>query len=131
MNTKSASVILGLVFIAVGILGFVSNPIIGESANAIFHADTTHNAVHIASGVLFLIFGLAIPNAAPSFLKVFGVIYLLLGVLGLITIGTTGMGKLLGLLHVNGPDNILHIVLGIVVFLAGSIPAKPKVATYR
>jgi hypothetical protein len=33
--------------------------------------------------------------------------------------GTDGMGKVLGFLHVNSADNYLHIVLGIVIFLAG------------
>lgn len=133
MNTKSASVILGIVFIAVGLLGFTSNPVIGEATNAIFHADTVHNMVHIVSGVLFLFFGLATPNAAGGYLKIFGIVYLLLGVLGVVNIGTTGMGKLLGFLHVNGPDNLLHIGLGLVIFLAGLLPAKvrPPHTKYR
>ena len=130
MNTKSASLLLGLVFISVGLLGFISNPIIGDSDTAIFHADKVHNGVHIASGVLFLLFGLAMPNSAGTFLKVFGVIYFLLGVLGLINIGTSGMGKLLGVLHVNGADNFLHIGLGLVIFLAGTLP-RARVASYQ
>ncbi len=64
---------------------------------------------------------LAMPVSAPVFLKVFGIIYFLLGVLGLIIFGTTGMGKLLGFLHVNGADNFLHIGLGIIIFLAGTL----------
>ncbi len=126
MNTKTASILIGLIFIAVGLLGFISNPIIGEAEGAIFHADTLHNSVHIGSGVLFLIVGLAMPASAGTFLKVFGVVYFLLGVLGLINIGTTGMGKLLGILHVNGADNFLHVGLGLVIFLAGTLkPASP------
>jgi len=127
MNTKTASLIIGVIFIAVGLLGFVSNPIIDGSGNAIFHADTVHNIVHIVSGVLFLLIALAAPASAGTYLKVFGVVYLLLGVLGLITIGSGGMGKLLGFLHVNGPDNFLHIGLGIVIFLAGTL----RPANYR
>ena len=121
MNTKTASLIIGVIFIAVGLLGFVDNPIIGESTDAIFHADTTHNIVHIVSGVLFVLIALAAPGSAATFLKVFGAVYLLLGILGLISIGTQGMGKLLGFLHVNGADNFLHIALGLVIFLAGTL----------
>ena len=124
MNTKTASVIIGMIFLLVGFLGFISNPVIGESADAIFHADTVHNAVHIVSGVLFLLFAFAATSNAAVFLKVFGVVYFLLGVLGLINIGTTGQGTLLGFLHVNGADNILHLVLGIVIFLAGTLPSR-------
>ena len=119
MKTKTAAIVLGIVFIAVGLLGFVSNPIIGDSETAIFHADTVHNMVHIISGALFVTVALFAPASASMFLKVFGVVYFLLGVLGLINIGTQGMGKLLGFLHVNGADNFLHIALGLVIFLAG------------
>lgn len=130
MNTRSASILFGIVFIAVGILGFFPNPIIGESADAIFHADTVHNTVHIISGVLFLLFAFAIPARAGLFLKIFGVVYLLLGILGLANIGDDGMTELLGFLHVNGADNYLHIALGIAIFLAGLLP-EIQAATAR
>ena len=122
MNTKSASIVFGIIFIAVGLLGFFSNPIIGESANAIFHADSLHNSVHIVSGLLFLFFGLAVPASAATFLKIFGVIYLLLGIIGIVNFGTQGMGRVLGFLHVNGPDNLLHMGLGVAIFVAGLLP---------
>ena len=118
MKTKTAAIIIGIVFIAVGLLGFVPNPIIGDSDTAIFHADTVHNIVHIVSGALFLIIALFSPGSASLFMKIFGVVYFLLGVIGLINIGSEGMGTLLGFLHVNGADNFLHIALGLVIFLA-------------
>ena len=118
MNTKTASFIIGAIFIAVGLLGFVPNPIIADSEDAIFHADAVHSTVHIVSGVLFVLVAAAMPSSVSMFMKIFGVIYFLLGVIGLITIGSAGMTKLLGFLHVNGADNYLHIFLGIVIFLA-------------
>jgi hypothetical protein len=124
MNTKTASLVLGLIFIAVGLLGFISNPIIGPDADAIFHANTTHNMVHIVSGVLFVLVALARPGDAGRFLKIFGVIYFALGVLGVLSIGSSGMTTLLGFLHVNGADNYLHIALGLVIFLAGFLPGR-------
>ncbi|HEY0741272.1 MAG TPA: DUF4383 domain-containing protein [Chryseosolibacter sp.] len=127
MNTKTASVIIGIVFIAVGLLGFVPNPIIANSADAIFHADAVHSSVHIVSGVLFLVFALAIPARVVLFMKVFAVVYFLLGIMGLFTIGSDGMARLLGFLHVNGPDNYLHIALGILIFLASTLPAPDGV----
>jgi hypothetical protein len=119
MTTKTAALLIGLVFVAVGLLGFVDNPIVGDSMDAIFHADTTHNAVHIISGVLFILVALAAPASAAGFLKLFGLVYLAIGVVGLIQYGTDGMGKVLGFLHVNGNDNLLHIGLGVVILLAG------------
>jgi hypothetical protein len=127
MKTTTASLLIGIVFLAVGFLGFIDNPIVANSDTAIFHADTSHSIVHIISGVLFLIVGFAAPGFAPLFFKLFGFIYFFLGLIGLINIGTSGMGKLLGFLHVNGADNLLHLGLGIVIFFVGM--ALPKVRT--
>ena len=121
MTAKTAALIFGVIFIAVGLLGFIDNPIIGDADNVIFHADTTHNLVHIISGVVFLLVAMAAPAAASGFMIVFGLVYLLIGILGLTAIGDTGMTKVLGFLHVNGNDNYLHLVLGIVIALAGFI----------
>ena len=119
MTAKTGAIIWGLAFLAVGALGFINNPIIGESQDAIFHADTVHNCVHLVSGVLFLLVAMAAPGSAKGFLILFGIIYLGLGVMGIIQFGTEGMGKLLGFLHVNGKDNYLHIALGILIALTG------------
>jgi hypothetical protein len=124
MKAKSAAIFWGIIFIAVGLLGYVSNPIIADSDTALFHADSVHNLVHIVSGVLFLLFGFAMPASAKGFLIVFGIVYLLLGVWGLVSFGTTGMGVLMGFLHVNGADNFLHIGLGLVIFLTGALARR-------
>jgi hypothetical protein len=126
MTTRTASAIIGIIFIAVGILGFIDNPIVYDSETAIFHANTLHNAIHIGSGVLCLIFAMAAPSSAGGFLKFFGFIYLFLGILGLINIGTSGMGELLGFLHVNGADNLLHVGLGVIILLAGFLPSARR-----
>lgn len=125
MTTKTAALLIGLVFVAVGLLGFIDNPIVGDSMDVIFHADTTHNLVHIVSGVLFILVALAAPASAAGFLQLFGVVYLAIGVVGLIKYGTDGMGKVLGFLHVNGNDNLLHIGLGVVILLAGFLRRGP------
>ncbi|HRO71132.1 MAG TPA: DUF4383 domain-containing protein [Chitinophagaceae bacterium] len=124
MSARSVAILIGLVFVAVGILGFIDNPIVGDSPDAIFHADTVHNIVHIVSGVLFLFVALALPAAARGFLVTFGIIYLVIGIVGLTSIGTEGMGTVLGFLHVNGADNYLHVGLGLVILLMGFMSRK-------
>jgi len=119
MHKKTIAMIIGAAFLAVGVLGFVSNPIIGESEDAIFFADRTHNIIHVVSGLLFMLIPMIAPDTTANFLKGFGVIYFALGVWGLVKFGTDGMGKLLDFLHVNSPDNFLHIGLGLLIFLAG------------
>ena len=129
MNTKTAALLIGIVFIIVGILGFFPNPIVGACDNsAIFCTDKVHNTVHIISGVLFVIVALASPANAGMVMKIFGVVYLGLGIYGLVTIGSSGMGNLVGFLHVNGADNYLHIGLGLLILLAGFLPNIRAVA---
>ena len=129
MTAKTAALIIGIIFIAVGLLGFIDNPIIADSENAIFHADTVHSTVHIISGVLFALVALAAPGFAATFMVIFGLVYLALGIIGFVTIGNQGMTKVLGFLHVNGADNYLHIALGVVITLAGmATRRKPVVA---
>ena len=129
MNAKTAALIIGLTFIVVGILGFVSNPIVGD--NAIFHTDIIHNLVHVISGVLFLIVAFAAPQSLKGFMKLFGLVYFALGIMGFIMFGSSGMGVLLGFLHVNGADNYLHVGLGLLIFLAGTITSNPAIDTDR
>src|SRR5687768_10128366 len=116
MSAKNVTLTLGIIFIVMGILGFIDNPIVGTSENVIFHADSLHSGVHIGSGVLFVLIALAAPSAISGFMILFGLIYLLLGVLGLVNMGSgmDGMEKLLGILHVNGADNYLHVALGLI-----------------
>src|SRR5216110_916151 len=109
MTAKTAALLLGIIFIAVGLLGYVSNPIIGETDKAMFHTDNVHNIVHIVSGVLFVLIALAAPAAAGGFLKFFGIIYLAIGIIGMIQIGSQEMMKLFGFLMINKLDNYLHI----------------------
>lgn len=124
MNKKTISMLIGSAFLAVGVLGFVSNPIVGESEDAIFYADKVHNIIHIVSGLLFILIPIIAPDTTANFLRGFGVIYFALGVIGLIKFGTDGMGELFGFLHVNGADNFLHVGLGLIVFLAGVFASR-------
>lgn len=125
MTAKTGALIWAFAFLAVGALGFVDNPIIGKSEGAIFHADTVHNWVHIISGVLFLLVALVAPGSAKGFLILFGIVYLALGVMGIVQFGTEGTGTLFGFLHVNGADNYLHIGLGVLIALTGLSAGTP------
>jgi hypothetical protein len=114
---KKLTLVFGVVFLLVGVLGFIPNPIVGADG-AWFHADTVHNLVHLISGAIFLYVAVKSPGASAMTLKVFGAVYLLVAILGFVTIGS-GEGQLLGLIGINGADNWLHLVLGLVIFGAG------------
>ena len=116
---KSAAILFGIVFLAVGILGFV--PAVTSDVNGmpmllgIFHVNTAHNFVHIASGVVFLLCGMAGPGPSRTFFKIFGIVYALVAILGFYPDGT----MLLGFLSNNGAVTWLHVVLALAMLYLG------------
>jgi hypothetical protein len=55
---------------------------------------------------------------------VFGVVFLLVGVLGFVPGITTADGHLLGIFHVNATHNIIHLLSGAVALWAGMTSVK-------
>jgi len=108
---KPLTWILGLVLTLVGVAGFF---IPAGSLLLIFEVDTTHNVIHLLSGVIAL--GAAAKNeaAAALYLKLFGAVYVLVTVLGF-----TMAGDILGLFHVNMADNYLHLAIAVVSLAVG------------
>jgi hypothetical protein len=116
---KTVATILGIVFLLVGIVGFVAPNFLGA------HLSTAHNLVHIVSGAAALYFGLAGSlSGARLFCIVFGLVYLLLGVVGfLLGTGPDRMFDVAGILHLGTMDHIIHIALGL-IFLIGGLLTK-------
>src|SRR5205085_353052 len=110
---KSAAILFGIVFLAVGILGFV--PGVTTDVNGmpmllgIFHVNAAHDFVHIASGVVFLLCGMAGPGPSRTFFKIFGIVYALVAVMGFVV----GNNMILGLISNNVADTWLHVVLAL------------------
>jgi len=125
--TKQLSIVFGAVFVLVGMLGFVDNPVIGPAG--IFETNQAHNMAHLLIGAVMLIAGFASERAAFLSLTIFGAVYLLLAIMGFAAIGTEGSTMLLGMVHVNGADNWLHVVLAVVLLAAGL--ARRRVSTVR
>lgn len=112
---KTLAMVFGVVFVIVGVLGFIDNPIVGMAG--LFQTNTLHDLVHLLIGVVLVIVAMSAPAKSSMWLKIFGVIYLLLAVLGFLTIPMGGM--LLGLVTTNMADHWLHVVLGVVLLIAG------------
>ena len=119
---KKLAMVFGVIFVIVGLLGFFSNPLVG--AHGYFMTDTFHNVVHLLIGIIMLAMA---GSAAGTSLTVFGIIYLLLAIVGFVQ---GGSGKLLGLVAYNAADNWLHLVVGVVLLAAGFSGKKaPAVST--
>jgi Domain of unknown function (DUF4383) len=115
---KTVCKIMGVVFLLVGLCGFVKPDLLGA------HLNSIHNVVHLASGALALYFGFAGSLAgAKTFCLVFGVVYLGLGVLGFAFGTPPDRMWMLGPLHLGQSDHGIHNLLG-VIFLAGGLFTK-------
>jgi hypothetical protein len=113
---KRLALIFGALFVLIGLLGFVSNPLVGP--NAYFMTNGPHNLTHLLIGAILLFAGTQTERAAWISLMTFGAVYLLLAVMGYTAIGAEGHTNLLGVVHINGNDNWLHTVLGVVLIVS-------------
>jgi len=112
---KTAAIIFGLVFLLVGILGFVPAVTKDEMLLGIFHVNFAHNIVHLASGAIFLLCGMAGAGPSRTFFRIFGIVYALVAALGFYY----GDQPILGIISNNTPDIWLHIVLAVVMLYLG------------
>jgi hypothetical protein len=112
---KKAAIAFGLVFLLVGILGFVPGVTKDEMLLGIFHVNAAHNAVHLLSGVVALGCGMASARAAQLYFQIFGIVYGLVAVLGFIQ----GDSHLLGVVSNNRADTWLHVGISVVALLLG------------
>ena len=113
---KSAAIIFGIVFLLVGVLGFVPGiTTTDQMLLGIFHVYAVHNIVHLLSGAVALIAGLTSTAAARMYFRVFGIVYALVAILGFFT----GNGLLLGLISNNMADTWLHVLIAIVALALG------------
>lgn len=102
----------GFVFLAVGVLGFIPNPIVG--ADALFEANALHNIVHLLSGLLALGAGYTSEANSKIYNVGFGAVYALVTLLGFI-----GVGFVVDLLALNTADNVLHLLITVALLGAG------------
>jgi hypothetical protein len=123
---------LGAGFLLAGVIGFINHDFLG------MHLSTSHNLVHLISGILAIYIGLkGSLMAVRIFNLAFGAVYSLLGVVGFIaggqaepTAGVPGPGGpylwkvIAGLLELGTVDHLIHILLG-VIFIIGGLMTKP------
>ncbi|MEO6399160.1 MAG: DUF4383 domain-containing protein [Tepidiformaceae bacterium] len=126
--TQNLALLVGVVFLAVGILGFVPGittnygdlSFAGHDSAAkllgIFEVSILHNIVHLAFGVA----GIALARSmsgAKMYLVGGGVIYLVLFVYGLVV----DQDSSANFVPVNNADNLLHLGLGVGMIALGLI----------
>ncbi|HLI87573.1 MAG TPA: DUF4383 domain-containing protein [Ktedonobacteraceae bacterium] len=113
---RTAALVFGVVFLLIGVLGFIPALIPGGALLGIFMLNGLHSVVHLLFGVLGI--AAAFTGTGRLYNRGAGVIYLILGILGFIP-SLVPNGLLLGLVMINIADNILHLGIGIVLCYVG------------
>ncbi|WP_431977274.1 DUF4383 domain-containing protein [Micromonospora haikouensis] len=130
---RRAAATVGVVFLLVGLLGFVPGittgfgdlRFAGHGSGAkllgVFQVSVLHNAVHLAFGLA----GLALSrtwDGARTFLIGGGAIYLVLWLYGLVVDHGSGAN----FIPVNDADNWLHLVLGAGMIALGVLTTRDR-----
>ncbi len=131
---QAYALIFGIVLVVVGILGFFVEPsfavgddvVKGEKV-LLFEINGWHNVVHLVTGAI----GIAVAGsvlASRTYCLVYGGVYLLVLILGLVALDDRDV--LLKLIPINDADNVLHAVLAVTAVGAGLVtPPHPAPTT--
>ncbi|MGC5222524.1 DUF4383 domain-containing protein [Micromonospora sp. DT81.3] len=135
---QKAALIVGIVFLVVGVAGFIPGLttdvnallIAGHESHAlllgVFQVSILHHIVHL----LFGIAGVAVARSASAsrqYLIWGGVIYLVLWIFGLFVAGDNPAN----FVPVNTADNWLHFVLGVGMIALGLLLTRDRTRTRR
>lgn len=130
---QKTALIVGIVFLLVGIAGFIpglthsTEHLAGAGAHSdahllgVFQVSVLHNLVHLAFGVA----GVAVAaraSASRAYLIWGGVVYFVVWLYGLFAVGN----EQINFLPVNDADNWLHLVLAIGMVLLGVFVNRPS-----
>lgn len=121
---RTAAKIFGYIFVVIGILGFVPGLAPDSHLLGLFHINALHNIIHLASGAVALMAGYASYKASRTYFQVFGIVYALVALLGLMS----GDNDILGLVANNGADNLLHIAIAAAALYLGFGAARDEAA---
>jgi hypothetical protein len=132
-NVQKAALAVGIVFLLVGVLGFIPGVTTNydqlEFASAdseamllgVFQVSILHNIVHLLFGVLGLVMARSV-SGARTYLVFGGIVYLVLFLYGLLV----GQDSAANFVPVNTADDILHLLLGIGMILLGVVLTRRR-----
>lgn len=114
---KTVTIILGIFFLLIGILGFIPSVTVDGMLFRVFHVNLAHNIIHLVTGVIALYCGFTSYCASKYFLKVFGIIYGIVAILGFVY----GDQDILKIVANNAADTWLHLVVALIALYFGFV----------
>jgi len=127
---RGYAALLGVILVVFGVAGFFDNPIVGDpDASPLFVTGTVHDMIHLASGFLGLYIAVALVGRAQAdALMGFGVLYLVILVLTILSPNLFGiLGPSPGY-NVSGLDHVLHVAIGLVSIAVGVSARRQLIA---
>lgn len=107
MSLRNVAIAFGVVFVLVGIAGYIPAVTPDGRLFGLFAVDSAHNLIHLVSGVAALAAAGISELASRRYFQIFAVIYGLVTLLGLFV----GEGELLGFVAHNVHDIWLHLLI--------------------
>lgn len=119
---RSVALVFGAVYVVVGLAGFLPPLVTGDAPAdmpsatgnllGIFPINALHNIVHLVIGAA-LLYGSTGTSAARMVARVVGIVYLAVGLLGIVVPDT------FGLMPIGGTDILLHLGSAAVLLYIG------------
>jgi hypothetical protein len=119
---KTWAIIFGLVFLFLGILGFIPHAAPHQMLLGIFNINMAHNLVHIVTGAIALWVGCKDSYASKLFFQIFGVLYLIVAIVGFINVEK----PIFGFMANNMANSWLHLVIALIALYLGFIFRQKK-----
>ena len=123
---RKAAMVFGVVFVLVGILGFIPAFTPDGHLLGIFVVNGVHNMIHLLSGVAALLASSSY-RYSKLYFQVFGVVYALVTLLGLFA----GDSPLLGIVAHNVADIFLHAIIAAAALYLGFGTPRDDVDTVK
>lgn len=114
---KTITIIFGIVFLLIGILGFIPSVTPDGMLLRVFHVNLAHNIIHLVTGIIALYCGFTSFCASKIFLKVFGIIYGIVAILGFVY----GDQDILKVVANNAADTWLHLAIALIALYFGFV----------
>jgi hypothetical protein len=112
---KFIAVVYGVIFLLIGLFGFIPGITTRHNLFGIFHVNGWLNVMHLLTGIIGFWVGLTSSRASQMYFQVFGVIYAAVAILGFFY----GRMHILGFLASNAADSWLHLIIGILSLYLG------------
>ncbi len=112
---KKWAKVFGIIFIVIGILGFIPGITMHSYLFGVFHVNAAHNILHLATGLIAYWTSRTSMKASQMFFQIFGIIYIVIALLGF----GYGSRDILGFLASNRADTWLRLFVGLIFLYCG------------